>query len=296
MDEENSEPSSVDEEKGFVLSPSSQGLLFLFLIGISFLVYTVGGYNNFFASGIRPLVRAIVFCILAVSTYVAKKSEKLHSYWRVLFSFTISSAGLLAAWYLGQWHYLIPGLLISTVEGVAIAKVAEVLPIVAAIVVGVWIVEKDMTSVFLKGGNIKKSIKLGILFSPLALIPFLALDGLGITVEGNLIIAWIPWMFAFSIANSFMEELMIRGLFLRKYEVFFGQTGSLLLTSVVFTLFHFAILEYADFVFVIIMVIFTLISGLSWGYITQKSDNIWGSVLAHMIADVFFILAVFGTI
>ena len=130
----------------------------------------------------------------------------------------------------------------------------------------------------------------------MALVLFLSLGGLGITVEGNLIIVWIPWMVAFSIANSFMEELMIRGLFLRKYAVFFGRSGSLLLTSVVFALFHFALLEYADFVLVSMIVIFTFILGLFWGFITQKSDSIWGSVLAHMIADVFAILAVFGVI
>jgi len=26
----------------------------------------------------------------------------------------------------------------------------------------------------------------------------------------------------------------------------------------------------------------------------QKSDNIWGSVLAHTIADILFVIAVFG--
>jgi membrane protease YdiL (CAAX protease family) len=296
MDEEPSEPSAVEEKNSFFLSTSSKGLLFFLFMGIGFLVFTVGGYENFVPSGIRPLNRAIVFCILVVSTYVAKKSEKLQSYWRVLFSFTVSSAGLLAAWYLGQWIQIVPGLSISTIEGVAIAKVAEVLPIIVAIVLGVWIVEKDMTSVFLKGGNIKKGITLGLLVSPLGLIPFLALGGLGITVEANLIITWIPWIFAFSIANSLMEELMIRGLFLRKYVVFFGQSGSLLLTSVVFTLFHFAILANADFVLGSIFVVISFILGLVWGCITQKSDNIWGSVLAHMISDMFVILAVFGAI
>lgn len=53
---------------------------------------------------------------------------------------------------------------------------------------------------------------------------------------------------------------------------------------------------HADFVLASILVMFTFILGLFWGYITQKSDNIWGSVLAHMIADAFAILAVFGAI
>jgi membrane protease YdiL (CAAX protease family) len=273
---------------------NSKVILFLIFIGFSFISFTVGGYNNFIPTDIRPLSRAMVFAILAVITYIARKSEKLHQYWRILFSFTISSAGLLAAWFLGRWYQLIPGLSISTVEGVAIAKVAEVLPIVVAISVGVWIVDKKMSSVFLKGGNIGHSILLGLLFSPLGLIPFLALGGLGITVEAELILTWLPWIFAFSFANGLMEELMIRGLFLRKYATFFGQKGSLLLTSLVFALFHFGLLESADFVNAFIFYTFTFGLGLSWGYITQRSDDIWGSVLAHMIADALGILAVFG--
>jgi membrane protease YdiL (CAAX protease family) len=274
---------------------SSKVGLFLFFIGFSIMTFTVGGYNNF-PNDIQPYLRAIVFLVLAISTYIAKKSKKLHHYWRIIYSFTISSVGLLAAWYLGQWYHLVSGLSISTVEGVAIAKVAEVLPIVATILVGVWVADKDMALVFLKGGNIRQSIKLGLLFSPLGLIPFFAIGGLGINVEAGLIVTWIPWVFAFSIANSFMEELMIRGLFLRKYSAFFGQTGSLLLTSIVFALFHFALLEYADFLSVSVIVTFTFFLGLSWGYIIQKSNNLLGAVLAHMIADALGILAVFGVV
>lgn len=257
------------------------------------MTFTVGGYNNF-PNDIQPFIRAIVFVVLAISTYIAKKSEKLHRYWRIIYSFTISSAGLLAAWYLGQWYHLIPGLSISTVKGVAIAKVAEVLPIVIAILVGVWVADKGMASVFLKGGNIKQSIKLGLLFAPLGLIPFFTLGGLGINVEANLILTWVPWVFTFSIANSLMEELMIRGLFLRKYGAIFGQTGSLLLTSIVFALFHFGLLEYANLLSVFTIATFTFVLGLCWGYIFQKSNSLWGAVLAHMIADALGILAVFG--
>jgi membrane protease YdiL (CAAX protease family) len=284
-----------EQTYGDSLKMSSKVGLFLLFIGFSFMTFAVGGYNNF-PNDFQPLIRAIVFVVLVISTYITKKSEKLNRYWRIIYSFTISSAGLLAAWYLGQWYHLIPGLSISTVEGVAIAKVAEVLPIVIAILAGVWLLDKDMTSVFLKGGNIKQSIKLGLLFSPLGLIPFITIGGLGINVEANLILTWVPWVFAFSIANSLMEELMFRGLFLKKYDAIFGQTRSLLLTSIVFALFHFALLEYADFISVSVIVTFTFFLGLSWGYIIQKSNNLWGAVLAHMIADALGILAVFGVV
>jgi membrane protease YdiL (CAAX protease family) len=283
-------------EKSYSFSASTELFLFLVFIGLSFLTFNVGGYNNFVPENIRPLIRIAVFIVLAISTYIARKIEKLYSYWRVLFSFTISSLGLTAAWYLGRWYQLIPGISVATVEGAAIAKLAEVLPIVIAILAGVWVLDKDLTSIFFKGGNLRDTIKLGLVFSPLGLIPFIVLGGFGMSGEPNLFSTWIPWILLFSIANSLMEELMIRGLFLRKYSVFFGQRGSLLLTSIIFSLFHFGLLENTDFISASTFYAMTFILGLSWGYITQKSDSIWGSVLAHMISDAFGVLAVFGTI
>jgi membrane protease YdiL (CAAX protease family) len=91
-----------------------------------------------------------------------------------------------------------------------------------------------------------------------------------------------------------MEELMIRGLFLKKYDSLFGRRQSLVLTSAIFALFHQAVLQYTDIVTYIVFLGVTFLLGLTWGYIMQKSDSIWGAVIAHAVADILLLIVAFG--
>ena len=274
---------------------SVNGLLLILFTACSFLVFNVGGYNIFIPTDMKLLARILVVGVLLVSTGLLYRTEGAwNRYWRLSFSFLLSSVGLLLAWFFGRWYQLIPGLSTSTVEGIAVAKLAEVLPIVVTILVGTWLVDRDFEPIFLRGGDLKKTLKLGLLISPIALVPFIALGGLGISAGIDEIVSLLPWVCIFAFSNAFMEELMIRGIFLKKYNSMFGQRTSLLLTSIIFAIFHQAILQYTDPITFSIFMGITFILGLSWGYIMQKSDNIWGAVLAHAIADILFILTVFG--
>jgi membrane protease YdiL (CAAX protease family) len=291
MEQEQNDIGEVETE----FSPLIKGVLFLFFIGCSFLVFNVGGYNSFIPSDMILLSRISVVGILIIPTVILYWSEgQSNKYWKLSFSFLISSIGLTLAWFFGRWYQLIPGLSTSTVQGAAVAKIAEVLPIISAILVGMWLVEKDFTSMYLRGGDLMKSMKLGLLASFAALIPFVAIGGLGLTATPAMILSWMPWMCAFAFSNSFMEELMIRGIFLRKYESILGQKQSLILTSIIFAVFHQAIIGYTDFISFSVFMGMTLILGMIWAYVIQKSDNIWGAVLAHAVADIFFVLAAFG--
>ncbi len=284
---------TFDAETNF--SPMIQGSLFLLFIGCSFLVFNVGGYNSFIPSEMILLVRLCVVGILLIPTFILYRTDgRRNKYWKLSFSFLIASIGLLLAWFLGRWYQLIPGLSTSTIQGIAVAKVAEVLPIVLAILIGMWLVDKDFTPIYLQGGNLRRSAKLGALASVAALIPFFLMGGLGLSATPAMILSWIPWMCLFALSNAFMEELMIRGLFLRKYESIFGERQSLLLTSVIFAVFHQAIIGYTDFISFSVFMGMTFFLGLIWGYVIQKSDSIWGAVFAHAIADIFFVLVVFG--
>ena len=283
------------EEPSVQRRPMTKWMLIFLFIGCSFLVVNVGGYNSFVPNDLVLLVRLSIVCILLIPTiYLYRVGGRLHEYWKLSFSFWISSLGLLLAWIFGRWHLLIPGLSTSTVEGVAIAKLAEVLPIISTIVVGMWLVERDFTTIYLRGGNLKRSAKLGLIASLAAFIPFLLLGGLGLSVSPSTILAWLPWMCVFGLSNGFMEELMLRSIFLRKYEVIFGRKEALVLTSVIFAIFHQAIIGYTDFVSFSVFMGMTFVLGLIWGYVIQQSDNIWGAVFAHAIADIFFVLVVFG--
>lgn len=294
MNGEISEPSS---EASIVANSKSikNGLLFILFTGASFLTFNIGGYNNFIPSELRLIVRIIVASILFLSTITLYKTDRSwNKYWKISCSLLVSSVGLVLAGFFGNWNTLIPGLSMNTVEGIAIAKVAEVIPIVVAILAGTWLVEKDFTPVFLRGGDLKKTLKIGLIVSPVALVPFFALGGLSLSVGLDVILAWLPWMCIFGFSNAFMEELMVRGLFLKKYNAIFGKSTSLLLTSVIFALLHQAIIEFTDPVTFTVFLLITFLLGISWGYVMQKSDSIWGAVLAHAIADILFLITVFG--
>ena len=294
LNRETSEPSS---ERNMETDNKSikNGLLFLLFTGVSFLTFNIGGYNNFIPSEWRLLVRIIVASMLFLLTIILYKTEtSWNKYWKISYALLISSVGLVLAGFFGNWHTLIPGLSLNTVRGVSIAKVAEVIPIVVTILIGTWLVERDFTPVFIRGGDLKKTLIIGLIVSPVALIPFFALGGLSLSVGLAVIFAWLPWMCLFGFSNAFMEELMVRGLFLKKYNVIFGKNTSLLLTSVIFALLHQAIIEFTDPVTFTIFLLITFILGISWGYIMQKSESIWGAVLAHAIADILFLITVFG--
>lgn len=276
-------------------SMTMKGVMMILFIGYSFLVFNVGGYNNFVPSDLVLLVRVIVLCIATLCTFILYMTKgKDNQFWRLSFSFFIVSIGFLCTFFLGKWYSLIPGITTATVEGIAVAKIAEVLPIIIPILIGIWLLERDFTPVYLTGGDFKKTLKLGIVLSPVALIPFFALGGLSLSVGFDVVVGWIPWLCVFAFSNAFMEELMIRGIFLKKYDSLFGQRESLILTSVIFAIFHQALLEYTDIITFSAFLIITFLLGLIWGYIMQKTDSIWGAVLAHAIADILFIIAVFG--
>ncbi len=284
-----------DIETGTGMSAPIRDALLVFFVGCSFVVFNAGGYNNFVPGTMTLFMRSTIAGILVLSTFILYKTRGMGDiFCRLSFSFLFASVGLLLAWFFGKWYQLIPGLITSTVEGTAIAKVAEVIPIVFAILVGTWLIERDYTPVFLTGGNLKRSIGLGLLLAPVALIPFFAMGGLGFSAGIVAIVGWLPWMCVFGFSNGFMEELMIRGLFLKKYDSLFGQGQSLVLTSVIFAFFHQALLQYTDIATFLAFLVVTFLLGLVWGYIMQKSDSIWGAVIAHAVADILLLITVFG--
>ncbi|MCJ7732369.1 CPBP family intramembrane metalloprotease, partial [Candidatus Bathyarchaeota archaeon] len=99
----------------------------------------------------------------------------------------------------------------------------------------------------------------------------------------------------FSVSNGFMEELIFRGLFLGKYGELFGRRGALLLVSFVFALFHVILLPFMGLGMVLVFTVFLFFQGYIWGVIYQRTGSIWGSILAHAVADVLFVLAAFAT-
>jgi membrane protease YdiL (CAAX protease family) len=108
----------------------------------------------------------------------------------------------------------------------------------------------------------------------------------------------LPWIIPIVLLNGVREELLYRGLFLKKYEVKLGPKTSNLLQAIIFSLSHsvagVGLNTYTPFIWA--LVIFTFALGLAWGYIMQRTDSILGSVLFHAGTDIPVFIGIFSNI
>ena len=264
------------------------------LAGCSFLVYNLAGWNYFLPSEFRIIVKLTVSLSFHISSVILYKWWRTSTYFSISFAFFSISVGLLCAWLFGNVFQIV--IAEESPQVWAILKLIEALPIVLTVLILANVVKDDWQSMYLRGGDIKQSLKLGILISPLSLLQFVVMGGLSINVIASTIISWIPWLIIFSLANSFMEELIFRGVMLRKYEALLGERKSLILISLYFALFHTVLLPFMGTILTVVFVIFLFIVALLWGYSMQKSNSIWGAVFAHAIADILFVIVAFGVV
>jgi membrane protease YdiL (CAAX protease family) len=80
--------------------------------------------------------------------------------------------------------------------------------------------------------------------------------------------------------------------FLKRYEPFLGKGLANLLTAIVFTLAHVQVTYVAD-VLQFLVIVFPL--ALTWGYLMQRTDSLWGSVLFHAGADCMIVFGIFAS-
>ncbi|MDF1540020.1 MAG: CPBP family intramembrane metalloprotease [Candidatus Thorarchaeota archaeon] len=263
------------------------------LVGL--VVYNLAGYNYFMDSNTRLIFKIATPMLLLISTWVIHKTGDI-IYRNIAFAFFAVSLGFLVTYFLGRWASLIPGIVLESVEGWAVSKFAEVVPIVATVIVLAIVFGESLKEPYLVGGNLRKSLSLGLAVLPLSFIQYFVMGGLSVNVAGEVLIGWIPWLLLFSFSNAFMEELIFRGLFLKKLIEVFGERGALLQISFGFAIFHAAILPFMGLEMVVVFLIFMFFAGYSWGYVVQQSGSIWGAALAHAIADILFVIVAFGII
>jgi hypothetical protein len=108
----------------------------------------------------------------------------------------------------------------------------------------------------------------------------------------------MPWILPIVFANGLREELLYRGLFLRKYESLLGKAPSGLLQALIFSLSHsvagIGITQYTPYIS--LLVVSTFILGLVLGYVMQKTDSIIGPILLHAGTDIPIFIGIFSNL
>jgi membrane protease YdiL (CAAX protease family) len=229
---------------------------------------------------------------LAVSLWF-KSDKRLNSHWQVAFAFFIASvaypfSAIFDSWIRAVLHWF--AATTDTSRGVTIEKVCEMILKVIPILALVKLSGTDLASVYVKRGNLTLGLGIGLLvFFFLATASFMFAAQR--FTSADTLVAAVVWGLVFSTANAFMEELWLRGIFLKRFEPVLGFNASVWLTSIIFAAMH----SFAFYFMPEAIPFFalnTLALGLACGYLMVKSDSIWGAVIIHAASDFFLFIAV----
>jgi membrane protease YdiL (CAAX protease family) len=271
-------------------------ILAILFAAIGSLIIIVFSQYRPLLSGVYDLAgRLGVMLILLPGAWLARRSKSFHRYWQLMFGLFIMACAVSLDWWGAGLMVDALGAYATTPAGLALEKLKTAVIIAAAIIGLTRLSGNGLGSIYLQRGDWKRGLAVGCIAFGIAAagsIPMSRLLFAGEDVSLAQVLNWAPWIFILVLANAANEELLFRGLFLRKLEPFYGKFLSNCLIALVFTGLHLGVTYTRDQV-VFLAVVVPL--ALAWGYIMQKTDSVWGSILFHAGTDIPVFLAVFST-
>jgi len=261
----------------------------LFVVGM--LVFFVGGYWAGIPSWSRTVVKIALPCVLLVATLACSRTESLGQWRPVALALFAASCAFLVAWWVSDPLMKLWGFTADSVSGVAIAKLLDAIPIVVTVILVARLGGVKPADLYLKTGKRKAWLIVGLVSFAAFTLLFL-LQAHDQNLSANRLLAYAPWTLLFVFSNAFMEELHFRGLLLKPFEQLLGRHPANLCIALFFTLSH-APVRYAPDILVFLAILFVL--ALAWGYIIQRTESLWGSVLFHAGADLMIIVGIYQT-
>jgi len=269
-------------------------LLFLFCEAAIFIFGSY--YFDVFPTNKNLAFNLAVSAVFLIATLWFRYDKRLNRHWQIPLVFFAASiaypfSAIFDGWIRGVLDWF--SVTTETSKGLAIEKVCEMLLKTVPILVLVKLSGADFGSVFLKRGNLKLGLGIGALvFVFLATASFMFAAQRFTSIDT--LVAAVLWGLVFSIVNSFMEELWLRGIFLKRFAPLLGVNASIWVTSITFAIMHGFAFYFEPFALAF-FTINTLALGLACGYLMVKSDNIWGAVVIHAASDFFLFLAVLAS-
>jgi membrane protease YdiL (CAAX protease family) len=263
--------------------------LFLILFLIGMLVFFVGGYWTGIQGWQRTAVKIVLPLLLLVATAASGCVERLRKWRKVFLGFLAASAAFLVShWVTGPLLGL-TGMSTDSIAGLAFAKLFDALPIVVTVLLVARLGGLSPADLFIRKGRVKIWLIVGIVSFIIFTVIFL-LQSSGVGIGADRLLAFAPWTLIFVFANAFMEELHFRGLLLGPFEELLGRHTANLCIALFFTLTHAPVQYTADILFFLVVV---FVLAYAWGYIMQKTESLWGSVLFHAGADLLIIVEIY---
>jgi membrane protease YdiL (CAAX protease family) len=236
---------------------------------------------------------AILSFVFLLSAFFLRSHKNLKDYWQIFFAFFIASLAIF-------FDFLI-NMPSDTMNGIVLDMLVSASIIISTIILLTRISGNTLSSIYIKKGNIKLGMIIGLAgFSIFALTSIPAAEYLfqGQNLSLGRVTAWMPWIIPIVLLNGVREEVLYRGLFLKKFESKLGLKTSNLLQAIIFSLSHsvagVGLNVYTPFIW--ILVIFTFSLGLAWGYTMQRTNSVLGSILFHAGTDLPVFIGIFSNI
>jgi membrane protease YdiL (CAAX protease family) len=255
-------------------------------------------YRPMLSGDVDLIARVGVAIVFLLAALLARRSERFRPYWPVLFALFVASLAMFLDFYLNLRAWILPalGVALKTPVGLAIDKLESSLLIIVSVILLTVVAGGSLGSIYMQRGNLRLGLALGLgtfLLAAVASIPLAGWLFGGKDLSVARVVPWIPWILIFVLANATAEELLFRGLFLRKLEPHLGAFAANLLIAIVFTLHHTGV-NYTPQELLFLAFLFPL--ALAWGYTMQKTDSLWGSVLFHAGMDIPIVLGLFSNL
>jgi len=265
--------------------------LFAIFFACGVLVFPLAAnYYSVYPTNASTLYKAALPVLFLGASLLLRRSERLHDYWRITYAFFVASAANLLVWLWGTWLFRLVDAPADPLAEMLVNKLSEATVVIAVILLLTRLAGWKLGDLYLRRGNGRLGLLLGLGFSIPVVAMFVAMGGLSLGWE--LVLAAAPAILLYSLLNGFMEELWFRGLFLREYKRLLGGGIAVLLTALLFTSMHFG-MTYASGAERIQLLIGILYLGLATAYIILKTKSLWGAVLLHAVADIVLLLGFF---
>lgn len=286
---------SGDGSVGTIASTGKNVFLSVMILACSMAVFLIAPkYAPLFPTNGNPVFAAGVSAAFLLAAVLFKRSAKLSKFWLLAYAFFAASFYNLIADLFGgyasvflSWFGASP----DTNPGLGLGKLYETLLAVVPFIVLTLLSGADLKSIYLTKGNLnyKWGFGIGVLFVINYLTSVLMFHGTDYAVSqlGGVIL----WGMVFALCNSMLEELWVRGLFLKKLMPLVGVAGSIILTSIWFGVMHLLSVVYMPSFAIPVYVVNTITMGIACGILMVKTESVWGAFFLHAAADLFLFIA-----
>lgn len=273
-------------------------------IVLASLFVAVGSLIMIVFSPLRPLLdqgvdylgRILLIALLLIGTVLFRGSARFQKYRPIALGLLILAVAVSLDWFFGRYLMDSLGITGGTPVGFALLKLNECAVVVCAVILLVRMSGGSLGGIYLQRGNLKLGLTIGLaafIIAAAGAIPMATLLFNNKSTSLAAVIPWIPLLLITSLANAAQEEILFRGLFLRRLQPFFGKLASNVLIVIVFTLLHKGVTYTSnEYAFLLILIPLALI----WGYLTQKTDSVWASILFHAGTDIPIFLGIFSNL